>query len=59
MRGWPRPWDAAPSATLAGRMIVGIVFIIGGLVEIGSPAVTVVAVRAYEILPLGAATLWA
>ena len=59
VRAWPRPWDAAPSATLAGRVIVGIVFIIGGLVKIGSPAVTVVAVRAYEILPLGAATLWA
>ena len=53
------PLEQYINVVVAGRMIVGIVFIIGGLVKIGSPAVSVVAVRAYEILPLGAATLWA
>jgi uncharacterized membrane protein YphA (DoxX/SURF4 family) len=48
-----------PSAALAGRLIVGTVFIVAGLVKIGSPAVSVVAVRAYQILPPGAAILWA
>jgi uncharacterized membrane protein YphA (DoxX/SURF4 family) len=52
-RGPPAPW-----VTLAGRMIVGTVFIAAGLAKIGNPIWPAEAAQAYQILPANLAALW-
>src|ERR1035438_1390954 len=52
-RGPPAPW-----VTLAGRMIVGTVFIAAGLAKIGNPIWPAEAAQAYQILPASLAALW-
>jgi uncharacterized membrane protein YphA (DoxX/SURF4 family) len=59
MHIWARTGNGVRSAALAGRLLVGAVFIGAGLSKIGNPAATAGGVRAYQILPAALATLWA
>jgi uncharacterized membrane protein YphA (DoxX/SURF4 family) len=47
-------WDAVgPWLSLAGRLLVGGVFVVAGALKIPDPAAAVRAVRAYQLLPEG------
>jgi uncharacterized membrane protein YphA (DoxX/SURF4 family) len=52
------PQIPAPWVTLAGRLIVGSVFIAAGLAKIGDPLRAVETVQAYQILPASLAALF-
>jgi uncharacterized membrane protein YphA (DoxX/SURF4 family) len=56
--GWRGPQIPAPWVTLAGRLIVGSVFITAGLAKIGDPLRAVETVQAYQILPASLAALF-
>jgi uncharacterized membrane protein YphA (DoxX/SURF4 family) len=47
----------APGVALGARLVVGVVLVYAGLQKVASPALAVLAVRAYEILPGGLATV--
>ena len=53
----PNPRDLAGWASLAGRLTLAAVLLIASLGKIADPAATVRAVRAYEILPNGLASV--
>jgi uncharacterized membrane protein YphA (DoxX/SURF4 family) len=42
---------AAPWLATAGRLVIGVVFVVAGVLKVPDPAAAVRAVRAYELLP--------
>jgi uncharacterized membrane protein YphA (DoxX/SURF4 family) len=50
-----RAW--APWISTVARLVLGVVLLIAGALKIGDPAVSVQAVRAYQLLPHGLETL--
>ncbi len=56
-RRWAALGTVAPWVTLAGRLILGPVFIAAGLTKLGDPLGAAEAVQAYQILPARLATL--